>query len=440
MTLQPVPDSATNAFWNYQVNKDLHNNIGDYLRQQRPLWRDKHYPITQRNLEWYEYLRRQAGLQGRHNVPYGKHPNTRRRRRQQLKIDEQGDINQNYYGIDDDKGISKIDYISLPVTLTWLDLKAEVPPKESGLTQWVKQTYCPWREVQQPKQLLKGVSGIVKPGQLVAIMGASGAGKTTLMNILTSRRPGNLKISGDVRVNGSEMGRNISRVAGYVQQEELFIPTMTAREHLTFQVLSDPPLLLYLLAEGRVAYFGPLAKAKEFFGRLGFTPPEKFNPTDFYIQTLAILPYDRETCLKRVEFICDEYEYSPMYSQQVAEAQQFHVIQDDQATFGLFRRSSKYKTGFFTQLRWLLWRSFKNISKNPFEARLQLILSVSYAREYPVLFKEHDDNIYQIFPYYISRFLVELPVYALTAFITGTIHLFQHQQPIAQVFVFAKQE
>ncbi|CAF1072879.1 unnamed protein product, partial [Didymodactylos carnosus] len=290
-----------------------------------------------------------------------------------------------------------------------------------------------------------------------------GAGKTTLMNILTSRRPGNLKISGDVRVNGSEMGRNISRVAGYVQQEELFIPTMTAREHLTFQlnlkkvektmigepgrikglsggekrrltfaseVLSDPPLLLYLLAEGRVAYFGPLAKAKEFFGRLGFTPPEKFNPTDFYIQTLAILPYDRETCLKRVEFICDEYEYSPMYSQQVAEAQQFHVIQDDQATFGLFRRSSKYKTGFFTQLRWLLWRSFKNISKNPFEARLQLILSVSYAREYPVLFKEHDDNIYQIFPYYISRFLVELPVYALTAFITGTIHLFQHQQRV----------
>lgn len=67
-------------------------------------------------------------------------------------------------------------------------------------------------------------------------MGASGAGKTTLMNILTSRRPGSLKITGEVRVNGTNLGRNINRVAGYVQQEELFIPSMTTREHLHFHV------------------------------------------------------------------------------------------------------------------------------------------------------------------------------------------------------------
>jgi ABC-type multidrug transport system ATPase subunit len=80
------------------------------------------------------------------------------------------------------------------------------------------------------------VSGIVKPGQLVAIMGASGAGKTTLMNILAHRRPGSLKVSGEVRVNGTKMGRHINRVAGYVQQEELFVPSMTTREHLYFHV------------------------------------------------------------------------------------------------------------------------------------------------------------------------------------------------------------
>ncbi len=81
------------------------------------------------------------------------------------------------------------------------------------------------------------VSGIAKPGQLVAIMGASGAGKTTLLNILTRRRPGTLKVSGEVRVNGTKMGRHINRVAGYVQQEELFIPSMTTREHLYFHVI-----------------------------------------------------------------------------------------------------------------------------------------------------------------------------------------------------------
>jgi len=79
-------------------------------------------------------------------------------------------------------------------------------------------------------------------------MGASGAGKTTLMNILTSRRPGTLKIEGEVRVNGTNMGRNINRVAGYVQQEELFIPSMNTREHLHFHVSIYHVLLFNLMA------------------------------------------------------------------------------------------------------------------------------------------------------------------------------------------------
>jgi ABC-type multidrug transport system ATPase subunit len=40
-----------------------------------------------------------------------------------------------------------------------------------------------------------------------------------------------------VRINGTKMGRNINRVAGYVQQEELFIPSMTTKEHLHFHVI-----------------------------------------------------------------------------------------------------------------------------------------------------------------------------------------------------------
>jgi ABC-type multidrug transport system ATPase subunit len=36
-----------------------------------------------------------------------------------------------------------------------------------------------------PKQVLKGVSGTFKSGELTAIMGPSGAGKTSLLNLLT---------------------------------------------------------------------------------------------------------------------------------------------------------------------------------------------------------------------------------------------------------------
>ena len=209
-------------------------------------WRANNYPKKQRDYDWNQYLRRQADLPIQAGLPYG---NRRRRRAQPptqgARVYENGD---------DDAGISKIDFTSPPVTLTWLDLRAEAPPKDKGLKRSITKAFCRGKEVSEPKVLLKGgklrqrssivscdnsmdlVSGIAKPGQLVAIMGASGAGKTTLMNVLTNRRPGALKVSGEVRVNGTKMGRNINRVAGYVQQEELFIPSMTTREHLFFHV------------------------------------------------------------------------------------------------------------------------------------------------------------------------------------------------------------
>ncbi len=38
------------------------------------------------------------------------------------------------------------------------------------------------------RKLLNGISGYVKPGQLTALMGASGAGKTTLMDVIAGRK------------------------------------------------------------------------------------------------------------------------------------------------------------------------------------------------------------------------------------------------------------
>ena len=67
-------------------------------------------------------------------------------------------------------------------------------------------------------------------------MGASGAGKSTLLNTLTFRHSEGLKISGSRLANNRLLSpASLTAISGYVQQEDLFIPSITVREHLLFQ-------------------------------------------------------------------------------------------------------------------------------------------------------------------------------------------------------------
>lgn len=57
---------------------------------------------------------------------------------------------------DSDLGISKIDFTSPPVTLTWFNLQAKAPPQDKGLKRTITKALCPHKEVGQSKLLLKG--------------------------------------------------------------------------------------------------------------------------------------------------------------------------------------------------------------------------------------------------------------------------------------------
>ena len=69
-------------------------------------------------------------------------------------------------------------------------------------------------------------------------MGASGAGKSTLLNTLLFRNLSGLKVSG-LRLANNKLvtPTSLTAVSAYVQQDDLFIGTLTVREHLTFQAL-----------------------------------------------------------------------------------------------------------------------------------------------------------------------------------------------------------
>jgi len=84
------------------------------------------------------------------------------------------------------------------------------------------------------KKILTDVSGSCMPGQLLAILGSSGAGKTSILNVLAGRIMGS-EVSGSILLNGKKITHKVGRKVAFVRQEDLFYKTLTVREHLTFQ-------------------------------------------------------------------------------------------------------------------------------------------------------------------------------------------------------------
>ncbi|CAI9267836.1 unnamed protein product [Lactuca saligna] len=83
-------------------------------------------------------------------------------------------------------------------------------------------------------QLLVNVTGAFRPGVLTALVGVSGAGKTTLMDVLAGRKTGG-HISGQVFVSGYPKNQEtFARVSGYCEQNDVHSPCLTVHEALIF--------------------------------------------------------------------------------------------------------------------------------------------------------------------------------------------------------------
>eukprot|EP01103_Thecamoeba_quadrilineata_P004182 TRINITY_DN1390_c0_g1_i2.p1 TRINITY_DN1390_c0_g1~~TRINITY_DN1390_c0_g1_i2.p1 ORF type:complete len:500 (-),score=73.84 TRINITY_DN1390_c0_g1_i2:336-1835(-) len=118
-----------------------------------------------------------------------------------------------------------------PTTLIWENINYSLPAPNR----------CSNSE---PKKILSGVSGYVKPGNILAIMGSTGAGKSTLLDILAGRtKKGTME--GTITANNQTISRlsSYNQLCGYVTQDDCLFPNQTVNE--TFQFVADLKLSSY---------------------------------------------------------------------------------------------------------------------------------------------------------------------------------------------------
>uniref|UniRef100_A0A0E0LRN5 ABC transporter domain-containing protein n=1 Tax=Oryza punctata TaxID=4537 RepID=A0A0E0LRN5_ORYPU len=96
------------------------------------------------------------------------------------------------------------------------------------------------------KTIISGMSGVVRPGEMLAMLGPSGSGKTTLLTALGGRHGGGGRgmLSGKITYNGQPFSGAVKRRTGFVTQHDVLYPHLTVAETLWYTALLRLPRAL----------------------------------------------------------------------------------------------------------------------------------------------------------------------------------------------------
>lgn len=114
------------------------------------------------------------------------------------------------------------------------------------------------------------------------------------------------------------------------------------------------------------------------FRRLGAACPSNYNPADFFVQVLAVVPGRELTCRHAIETTCDAFRRSEYGANIALEAEAVHGEFDD--TLKRFKSKnlgqSIYKASWCEQFRAVLWRSWLSVLKEPILIKVRFLQTI----------------------------------------------------------------
>uniref|UniRef100_A0AAY4CU09 ATP-binding cassette sub-family G member 8 n=1 Tax=Denticeps clupeoides TaxID=299321 RepID=A0AAY4CU09_9TELE len=124
-------------------------------------------------------------------------------------------------------GQNKLEVVNLHYEV---DTAAQIPWYEK-----LSEFKMPW-EMQSGRQTaIRNLNLRVHSGQMLAVIGSSGCGKTSLLDIITCRDEGGTMTSGQVLINGKPSTPTLVRKSiAHVRQDDRLLPHLTVRETLAF--------------------------------------------------------------------------------------------------------------------------------------------------------------------------------------------------------------
>ncbi|KAJ1984712.1 ATP-binding cassette transporter snq2 [Dimargaris verticillata] len=94
------------------------------------------------------------------------------------------------------------------------------------------------------KTILHNVSGFVRPGEMLLVLGKPGAGCSTLLRVLGNQRKSYTNITGDISYGGvspKEMHKHYRGEVVYNQEEDYHFATISVRDTISFALKSKTP-------------------------------------------------------------------------------------------------------------------------------------------------------------------------------------------------------